>query len=71
LRTYQIKAFCLHFQHELSAYKRQLIVNLLDRKGDELTLSEAFESYISNHCDSELIEYVINSALNSQCAHSY
>lgn len=48
----------MHFEHELAAYKKQLIVNLLDRKGDELTLSEAFESYISNHCDSEVVEYV-------------
>lgn len=41
-----MEAFRLHFERELKSFSRQLIVNLLDRKGDELRLSEAYESYL-------------------------
>eukprot|EP01094_Clydonella_sp_ATCC50884_P002818 TRINITY_DN12164_c0_g1_i2.p1 TRINITY_DN12164_c0_g1~~TRINITY_DN12164_c0_g1_i2.p1 ORF type:complete len:545 (+),score=179.84 TRINITY_DN12164_c0_g1_i2:310-1944(+) len=50
-------AFQQHFERELDKHKKQLIVNLLDRKGDERKLSEAFESFVSNHANPS-ISYV-------------
>lgn len=39
-------AFTQHFDEQMRIYQRQLVLNLLDRRGSELRLSESFEEQL-------------------------
>jgi SacI homology domain/Inositol phosphatase len=44
--TEQLAGFCRHFEREVERHSTQVIVNLLDQRGDEQDLCDAFEQHV-------------------------
>jgi hypothetical protein len=40
------KVFSLHFEEQIRLYQRQIVINLLDRRGAEQELAQAYEEYL-------------------------